>query len=44
MPVLICDARRRESLLKAGVKRAGAIIPCTDDDLPTLTSLSALAS
>ena len=36
VPVLICDARRHENLLKAGVKHADAIIPCTDDELANL--------
>lgn len=36
VPVLICDARRQENLLKAGVMRADAIIPCIDDELTNL--------
>jgi Trk K+ transport system NAD-binding subunit len=33
IPVIIADARRTESLIKAGVRRANAIVPCTDDEL-----------
>jgi Trk K+ transport system NAD-binding subunit len=36
IPVIIADARRTESLIKAGVSRADAIIPCTDDELANL--------
>jgi Trk K+ transport system NAD-binding subunit len=36
IPVIIADARRTESLIKAGVGRADAIIPCTDDELANL--------
>jgi voltage-gated potassium channel len=36
IPVIIANARRTENLLKAGVKRADAIIPCTDDELTNL--------
>ena len=36
IPVIIADARRSENLIKAGVKRADAIIPCTDDELSNL--------
>jgi voltage-gated potassium channel len=36
IPVLIADARRSENLTKAGVTRADAIIPCTDDELTNL--------
>jgi len=36
IPVIIADARRTENLIKAGVKRADAIIPCTDDELTNL--------
>lgn len=36
IPVIIADARRSASLLKAGVERADAIIPCTDDELTNL--------
>jgi Trk K+ transport system NAD-binding subunit len=33
IPVIIADARRSGSLIQAGVERADAIIPCTDDEL-----------
>jgi len=36
IPLLIADARRSESLVKAGVKRAAAVIPCTDIELINL--------
>ena len=36
IPVIIADARRTESLIKAGVGQADAIIPCTDDELANL--------
>jgi voltage-gated potassium channel len=36
VPVIIADARQREALAKAGVPRARAIIPCTEDDLTNL--------
>jgi len=36
IPVIIADARRSENLIKAGVKRADAIIPCTEDELSNL--------
>ncbi len=36
VPVIIADARRSENLVKAGVKRAAAIIPCTFDELANL--------
>jgi voltage-gated potassium channel len=36
IPLLIADARRRENILKAGVQKADAIIPCTDDELTNL--------
>jgi voltage-gated potassium channel len=36
VPVIIADARRSTNLLKAGVERADAIIPCTDDELANL--------
>jgi voltage-gated potassium channel len=36
IPLLIANARRSENLIKAGVKRAEAIIPCTDDELTNL--------
>jgi Trk K+ transport system NAD-binding subunit len=36
VPVIIANARRTEHLLQAGVERADAIIPCTDDELANL--------
>ncbi len=36
IPLLIADARRSENLIKAGVARADAIIPCTDNELANL--------
>jgi len=36
VPVILGDARRTTNLLKAGVERADAIIPCTDDELANL--------
>jgi Trk K+ transport system NAD-binding subunit len=36
IPVIFGDARREENLLKAGVERADAIIPCTNDELANL--------
>ena len=36
VPLLFEDATRPESLLKAGVKEASAIVPCTDDELKNL--------
>ncbi len=36
VPVIIADARQPEALVKAGVPRARAIIPCTQDDLTNL--------
>lgn len=36
IPVIIADARRSASLAQAGVERADAIIPCTDDELANL--------
>ncbi len=36
IPLLICDARRSENLIKAGVARADAIVPCTDNELANL--------
>lgn len=36
IPVIIADARQPENLTKAGVTRADAIIPCTDDELTNL--------
>jgi Trk K+ transport system NAD-binding subunit len=36
IPVIIADARRSGNLIQAGVRRADAIIPCTDDELTNL--------
>lgn len=36
IPVIIADARRPETLVKAGIEQADAIIPCTDDELANL--------
>ena len=36
IPVIIADARRAETLVKAGVEQADAVIPCTDDELANL--------
>ncbi|MFM8322852.1 MAG: potassium channel family protein [Chloroflexota bacterium] len=36
IPVILADARRQETLLKAGIERADAVIPCTDDELTNL--------
>jgi Trk K+ transport system NAD-binding subunit len=36
IPLIIADARRSQNLYKAGVERADAIIPCTDDELTNL--------
>lgn len=36
IPVIIADARRSENLLKAGIERADAIIPATEDELINL--------
>ena len=36
IPVIIADARRSENLIKAGVKQAEAVIPCTDNELTNL--------
>ena len=36
IPIIIADARRSENLVKAGVQRADAIIPCTDNELTNL--------
>ena len=36
VPVIIADARRSAVLVQAGVERADAIIPCTDDELANL--------
>ena len=36
IPIITADARRSANLLKAGVARAQAVIPCTDDELANL--------
>jgi len=36
IPVIIANARRSGNLIQAGVQRADAIIPCTDDELTNL--------
>ncbi len=36
IPIIIANARRSENLIKAGVKRADVVIPCTDDELVNL--------
>lgn len=36
IPVILADARRPDSLIKAGVEKADAIIPATDDELTNL--------
>ena len=36
IPVIIADARRSASLSQAGIERAQAIVPCTDDELANL--------
>ena len=36
IPVILADARRSENLLKAGVDRADAVIPCTENELTNL--------
>ena len=36
IPVIIADARRSENLVKAGIERAAAVIPCTEDELTNL--------
>jgi Trk K+ transport system NAD-binding subunit len=36
VPLLIANARRTETLIKAGLQRADAIIPCTNDELANL--------
>lgn len=36
IPLIIANARRSENIIKAGVERAGAIIPCTDDELTNM--------
>lgn len=36
IPVIIANARRSENLIKAGILKADAVIPCTDDELTNL--------
>jgi Trk K+ transport system NAD-binding subunit len=36
VPVILADARRTETLIKAGIKQADAIIPCTNNELANL--------
>lgn len=36
IPVIIADARRSENLVKAGIERASAVIPCTENELANL--------
>lgn len=36
IPVIVGDARRTHNLINAGVKKADAIVPCTDDELANL--------
>ena len=36
IPVIIADARQPETLIKASVQRADAIVPCTDNELANL--------
>ena len=36
IPLIIADARRSETLYKANIERAAAIIPCTEDELTNL--------
>ena len=36
IPIILSDARRSETIIKAGVEKADAIIPCTDDELTNL--------
>jgi Trk K+ transport system NAD-binding subunit len=36
IPLIIADARRSENMIKAGVEKAQAVIPCTDDELTNL--------
>jgi voltage-gated potassium channel len=36
IPVIIADARRSENLIKAGIEKADAVIPCTDNELTNL--------
>jgi voltage-gated potassium channel len=36
VPIIIGNARRSETIIKAGVLHADAIIPCTDDELANL--------
>jgi Trk K+ transport system NAD-binding subunit len=38
IPVIIGDARRRETLVEAGVERACAVVICTQDDLANLST------
>jgi Trk K+ transport system NAD-binding subunit len=36
IPIILSDARRSETIITAGVEKADAIIPCTDDELANL--------
>ncbi|MEZ4642695.1 MAG: NAD(P)-binding protein [Chloroflexota bacterium] len=36
IPLIIANARRSENIIKAGVRQADAIIPCTNDELANL--------
>lgn len=36
IPLIVADATRKETLLKAAITQADAIIPCTDDELTNL--------
>jgi Trk K+ transport system NAD-binding subunit len=36
IPLIIADARRSETLYKANIERAAAIVPCTEDELTNL--------
>ncbi|MGA1824608.1 MAG: potassium channel family protein [bacterium] len=36
IPLITADARRSETLIKAGIKRADALIPCTNNELANL--------
>ncbi len=36
IPVIVADARRSENLIKAGIEKADAVIPCTDNELTNL--------
>jgi Trk K+ transport system NAD-binding subunit len=38
VPVIIGDARRRETLVEAGIERACAVVICTQDDLANLST------